>query len=293
MPNCGGSWNTFNEDCLRHPALRVRDPGRVRVSLPPDRRAARGPPRRRGADDLRPRLHHLEQRVPGGRGPRPGRHRPAVRRRPPARHRGVQPLLGLDLQPPARARGRARVARAAGAVVPGARRVPRAAPRGVRRADLLHVSLRPDRARPRGRAREEHPRAHCARRAGHPPGDLPGDVRAACRHRLQHRGGAPLPERRVPDPRDRRGDGGVRRRPAAAGARPRPGAGRGRDRPRRGAGRRLDAGALGPGGARRRRSGAATRSTARSPSTAGASRRARGARSSSSTSARTMRTAGT
>ena len=46
---------------------------------------------------------------------------------------GVQPLLGLDLQQPAHARRRDGVAAAAGPVVPGAARVPRAQPPAVRR----------------------------------------------------------------------------------------------------------------------------------------------------------------
>ena len=45
--------------------------------------AARG----RGADDLRPRLHHLEERVPRGHRPHPRRHGPALRQRADARHR--------------------------------------------------------------------------------------------------------------------------------------------------------------------------------------------------------------
>ena len=70
-----------------------------------------------------------------------------------ARHRGVQQVLGLDLQQPAQPRRRDGVAEAAGTVVPGADRVPAAAPPAVRRPDLLHVSVRADGARPRGRAR--------------------------------------------------------------------------------------------------------------------------------------------
>ena len=40
---------------------------------------------------------------------------------------------------------------------------------------------------------EEHPGADGARRTGHPPGPLPGGVQPAGRHRLQHRGRAPVP----------------------------------------------------------------------------------------------------
>ena len=70
-----------------------------------------------------------------------------------ARHRGVQQVLGLDLQQPAQPRRRDGVAEAAGAVVSGAHRIPAAAPSAVRRPDLLHVSVRADGARPRGRRR--------------------------------------------------------------------------------------------------------------------------------------------
>ena len=46
---------------------------------------------------LRARLHHLEERIPGGRRPHPRRHGAAVRDRRNARHRRVQHVLGLDL----------------------------------------------------------------------------------------------------------------------------------------------------------------------------------------------------
>ena len=62
------------------------------------RRAARGAARRRGPHDLRARLRHLEERIPGRRRPHPRRHRPPLRERHDPRHRGVQPVLGLDLQ---------------------------------------------------------------------------------------------------------------------------------------------------------------------------------------------------
>ena len=77
-----------------------------------------------------------------------------------ARHRGVQPLLGLDLQQAAHARRRDGMAAAAGTVVPGAHRVPGAQPPAVRRADLLHLSLRADGA---GRARSRRTRASSCR----------------------------------------------------------------------------------------------------------------------------------
>ena len=65
------------------------------------------------------------------------------------------------------------------------------------------------------RAAQEHPGADGARRAGDPAGDLQGAVQPAGRHRLQHRGRAPLPDDALLDPRGRRGDGRLRRRPAA------------------------------------------------------------------------------
>ena len=53
------------EDRLRHPALRRRGPRRIRAPVPARRRAARRAARRRRADHLRARLHHLEERVSG------------------------------------------------------------------------------------------------------------------------------------------------------------------------------------------------------------------------------------
>ena len=61
---------------------------------------------------------------PEGVGPRPRRHRPPLRQRADARHRIVQPILGLDLQQSAHARRRNGMAEAAGPVVPGADRLP-------------------------------------------------------------------------------------------------------------------------------------------------------------------------
>ena len=121
-------------------------------------RAGRAPPGRR-AHHVRARLHHLEERVPGGRRPAARRHRAAVRHRADARHRGVQPVLGLDLPQQAQPAGRDGVAEAAGAVVAGPHRVPRAAPPELRRAGLLHLSLRADGPRHPRRAVEEPARA--------------------------------------------------------------------------------------------------------------------------------------
>ena len=121
----------------------------------------------------------------------------------------------MDLQQPAHPRRRDRVAAAAGPVVPGAARVPRTQPSAVRRPDLLHLSLRADRARREDRAAQEHPGADRARRAGDPPRDLQGAVQPAGRHRLQHRGRAAVPDDALLDPGGRGRDGRLRRRPAA------------------------------------------------------------------------------
>ena len=80
--------------------------------------------------------------------------------------------------------------------------------------DLLHLSLRADGARAAGRAEPQHPGPDRARRAGHSPGHLQGDVQPACGGRLQHRRRAALPDHPLPHPRGRGGNGRVRRRPA-------------------------------------------------------------------------------
>ena len=104
---------------------------------------------------------------------------------------------------------------------PALHRVPEAAPSAVRRADLLHLPLRADRARPAHRTGPQHPRAHGARRTGHPARPLQGGLHAAGRHRLQHRGRAAIPGDALLDPRGGRGDRGLRRRPAAGRQEPR------------------------------------------------------------------------
>ena len=122
------------ENRVRRSTVRHRDPRRLRIPLPPDRRAAgRSPPGRR-ADHLRARLHHLGERVPGRHRSRPRRHRAPIRDDANARHRRVQHVLRLDLHhrhTPAR---RARVAEAAGTLGPGTDRIPRAPACAVRRA---------------------------------------------------------------------------------------------------------------------------------------------------------------
>ena len=142
----------IDENRLHRPTLRNRDPRRVRVPLPPDRRAPRAAAPGRSPDDLRAGLHHLEERVSRGDGPDPRRDGPPLRQRAHARPRSLQPLLGVDLQLRAHARRRDGVAAAAGAVVPGAARVPRAQPAAVRRPDLLHLPVRADGAGRAGRA---------------------------------------------------------------------------------------------------------------------------------------------
>ena len=93
-----------------------------------------------------------------------------------------------------------------------------------RRPDLLHLPVRADGARRAHRAAQEHPGADGARRAGDPPRHLQGAVQPAGRPRLQHRGRTAVPDDALLDPRGRRGNGRLRRRPAA-------GASRLRDRP--------------------------------------------------------------
>ena len=124
---------------------------------------------------------------------------------------------------PALARRRDRVAAAAGTVVSGAARIPRAQSPAVRHPDFLHLPLRPDRARREGRAAQDDPRPHRARRAGDTPGDLQGAVQPARRPRLQHRRRTQVPDDALLDPRGRGGDRRLRRRSAAvAAARTRP-----------------------------------------------------------------------
>ena len=110
-----------HEDRLHRPALRHRGPRRLRASLPADRRAARRPARRRGADDLRARLRHLEERVSRGRRPHPRRHRPPVRQRA-RRATSTRSTRYSDwiFNNPHTPRRRDGVAEAAGTVVPGA-----------------------------------------------------------------------------------------------------------------------------------------------------------------------------
>ena len=263
---------THREDRIHRSALRRGDSRRLGVPLPPDRRADGGQARRRRADDLRARLHHLEERVSRRHGPHPRRDGAALRQRPDPRHPELQPVLRLDLPPRAHPRGRDAVARGAGPLVAGPGRVPPPPPQALRRADLLHLSLRADRAGPRRRPGAQHPRADRARRAGHPPRALSGDVRAGRRRRLQHRGGEALPEDDLRHAPRRRGDRRLRRGPAPGRAAP---AARGAGATRRSCTRRCRR-TCAPGA---RPSGAGTGCRASSCSTAAASTPARAARS--------------
>ena len=175
---------------------------------------------------------------------------------------------------------------------PALDRLPAPPPPAVRRPDLLHLSLRADRARPRGRAAAQHPRLDRARRAGDPPGDLQGRLRAsrprsatsptASAHSSQLQFpdrplleemvgvGVDLPQQqpypRMPAPPRRRAG------PSTAGRRRDRAATTATTRPRRATSRRISWRAA-PSSA------AATGSTARSRCTAAASIRARAARS--------------
>ena len=117
------------------------------------RRAARGAARRRSADHLRARLHHMEERVSRRVRPHPRRHRPAVRQRADARHRRVQHATPSgSINNPHTPRDEIEWLKQQGPWCSGAHRVPATPPAAVRRPDVLHVSLRADRARPRDRA---------------------------------------------------------------------------------------------------------------------------------------------
>ena len=205
---------------------------------------------------MRAGLHHLEERVSRGHGPDSRRHGAAFRECARTGHRGVQPLLGVDLHLAAHARGRAVLAQAAGPVVPGAPRVSRAQPEPVRRPHLLHVPVRADGAGRPHRATQVHPGADGARRAGDTSVNLQGAVQRAGRHRLQHRRRAAVPDVTFFDQGGRGRDGRLRRRTA-----PRAGVPEGSARGRRAR-------------SRRRRDDAGRRAAARLPAASRAEGRA-------------------
>ena len=168
---------------------------------------------------MRARLHQVEQRVRAGPRAHQRSHSEALRERRNARHRCLQQVFRLDLSQPAHRRRRVVVAPAAGAVVSGSSRLSGPRARVLRCADLLHLSLRADRARRGHRPREKRPRADGSRRAGHPSRHLQADVSEGACDRVQHRSRKSLSQGHLRDPRAGRGDGGLRRRPSRAARR--------------------------------------------------------------------------
>ena len=126
---------------LHRPAIRRRGPRRIRAPVPARRRTARRQPRRRSAHDLRARLRHLEERVPGRRGPRRG---VTVRRFATAATRDIDAFNAFSeriYHKSAQPRRRDGVAEAAGTVEPGLIEYLRPQPSAVRRPDLLHLPV--------------------------------------------------------------------------------------------------------------------------------------------------------
>ena len=209
------------EDCIHRPALRHRDPRRVGVPLPADRRAPRAEAPGRGADDLRAGLHHLEERIPGGVGPGPRRHRPAVRQRA-ARATSTRSTATPSGSSTTRTRRDDEMEwlRQQGPWCPALLEY---LERNQQQYDVLiffTYLYAPTVLGVPHRAAQDHPGADGARRAGDPPRDLQGAVQPAGRHRLQHRRRAPVPDDALLDPRRRGGDGRLRRRPAAGAGLP-------------------------------------------------------------------------
>ena len=264
---------------------------------------------------MRARLHHLEATST----PRASTASAASRcaASPTRETRDIEAfnrVLGLDLQLPAHARRRDGVAAAAGAVVPGAPRVPRAAPPARTTSLIFFTYLYAPtvlglRGRARARASWCRPRTTSRRSASAIYREM---FDAAGGDRLQHRGRAAVPDVGV------RHRGARPRRPSAAASTCRVGRRRARGRRARRRDRTRIATAPGPFAgagaiasgeaaaaapsrstasrsgvlqsesaensprfrtAPRRRSAAGTASTARSRSTAAASIRARAARS--------------
>ena len=124
---------------------------------------------------------------PEGVGSHPRRHGPALRQRAHARHRRVQQLSEWIYNNPHTRADELEWLKQQGPWCPALIEHLQRHQRPVRRPGLLHVSVRADRARPRGRALAERPRVDGPRRAGDPARHLQG--------RLQQAGGALLPHR--------------------------------------------------------------------------------------------------
>ena len=125
-------------------------------------------PRRRGADDVRARLHDLEERVSGGRRTASAASRSGASRARETRDIAASTILGLDLQERAHARRRDGMAAAAGAVVPGAAGLPQAPPPEYDALIFFTYLYAPTVLGLQSRAAQEHPGADRARRAGDP-----------------------------------------------------------------------------------------------------------------------------
>ena len=143
------------------------------------------------------------------------------------------------------------MAEAAGPLVAGADRASAAAASALRRADLLHLPLRTDRARPRGGALAQRAGLDGARRAGDSTRDFQGGLQQARGAVLPHRQRAAVRPSAVRRTAAARGRDRCRRRPAAVaavpadadGGRRRPGDGHRRRRPTAGAAGRRGTGA--------------------------------------------------
>ena len=218
---------------------------------------------------MRARLHHLAERVPGGVRPDPRRHRPPVRER---RARATSTRSTATRTGSSRPRTpRPTRWSGSGSRARGARRSSSTSRSTTASYDALvffTYLYAPTVLGLKVAPVEEHPDPDRARRAGHPPVDLPDGLRAAGGHRLQHRGRAPVPRPRTSRSTRGGGDGRLRRGPAAAPRLPAAGARRRRrDRGGRRGGRPRAASAAGSARTSRRAarcSGGGTACTGRS-----------------------------
>ena len=145
-----------------------------------ERMAAAAPGR--GADHLRARLHHLEERVSRGRRPRPRRHGAPVRhraRRATSRRSTATRTGSSTTRTPTPTS--MEWLKQQGPWCPALVEYLERTHRSLRRPDLLHLSLRADRARHEGRSVAQHPGADGARRAGDQAAPLLATVRAGPR----------------------------------------------------------------------------------------------------------------